>query len=132
MAVTEQSREPSLGELFGSLTGDMKQLVQQEVRLAKVELGHKLSLAARNVALMLAGTGILYAGFITLLWALVGVLGNALSLPWWQAGLIVGALAAGIGVAVAGLGLSALRAQRFTPQQTVTTLKEDARWLKSK
>ena len=130
MAVTEPYHERSLGELFGSLTGEVKQLVQQEVRLAKVEVGYQLSTAARNIALMLVGSGVLSAGFLTLMLALVGLLGHAFDLSWWQAGVGVGVVAVGLGGAIAGLGQSALRAQNFTLEQTVTSLKEDATWIK--
>ena len=47
--------ERSLGELFGDLTRDMGVLVRQEVGLATVEMSHKASRAAGDVAVIAAG-----------------------------------------------------------------------------
>jgi hypothetical protein len=130
VAVTEHRPERSLGELFGDLTGDLKHLVQQEVRLGKVEIGQKLGAALKDVAVMMTGAGVFYAGFLALVGGPIGLLSHLAELPWWQSSLIWAAVGLVAGGALISVGLSALKNQSLKPEQTVTTLKEDAKWLK--
>lgn len=129
MEIAEKAPERSLGDLFGALTEDLKSLVQQEARLAKVEIQAKLMLLAQNLGLLVVGAGIFYAGFLVALMAATAYLIST-GIAAWQAGATVGtvALCVGGGLAVAGLG--ALKHMSVRPEQTITTLKEDAKWLK--
>jgi membrane protein len=120
----------SLGQLFADLTRDLRTLIQQEVQLAKTELGEK-SARARNGAALLAGGGaVAYAGLLAIVAA--GVLGLiAMGLPAWAAALLTGVVAAGGGYLLVRAGLAAIRPRALVPDQTIDTLKEDAQWLKN-
>ena len=129
MEIVEKAPERSLGDLFGALTEDLKSLVQQEARLAKVEVGSKLMLAAQNLGLLALGTGVFYAGFLVGLLGVVTYLAST-GVALWQAGALVAIVALCVGGGLALAGLSDLRSMSMRPEQTITTLKEDAKWLK--
>ncbi|SHM78330.1 phage holin family protein [Actinacidiphila paucisporea] len=121
--------EPSLGELISDISSDLSQLVRNEIELAKAELKQE-SVKAGKAGGMLAGAG--YAGHLAVLLAsltVVFALGNVMDLAW--AALIVTAvwaIAAGI---LYVNGRKRLRAVKLKPDQTVETLKEDARWVRN-
>jgi hypothetical protein len=118
-----RSDERSLGELFGDLTRDTATLVRQEVALAKAEVSQKAADVGKDAGMIAVGGALAYAGLLVLLGAFVLML--ALVMPGWAAALIVGALAAGIGAAVAMSGLKKLKNVDPVPRQTMQTLKDD-------
>lgn len=126
----QQSKdERSIGELFGDLVQQTGMLVRQEVKLATTELGDKASRVGKDIGALAVGGAVAYAGFLALLAAIVIGLGQ-LGLPWWIAALIVGAVVMAIGGLMVQKGLTALKHQDMTPQQTITSLKEDQTWAK--
>lgn len=129
MALIEQ-RERSLGELFADLTTDLKHLFQQEVRLAKTEMGQKVGSAGKDIAMMVGGAAVLHGGFLTLLAAFVALLAQTTELSVWVSALLVAAFALGVGGLLVSHGLSALKRENMVPEQTIATLKEDAKWAK--
>jgi uncharacterized protein (DUF58 family) len=70
-----------------------------------------------------------YAGLILVLIALSILLGQALE-NYWLSTLIVGAVVLIIGAVLLFSGKSALQKVNVTPEKTIETLKEDARWVK--
>ena len=127
----QQSRdERSLGELFGELARETGTLVRQEVELAKTEMTHRATRAGRDLGSLAVGGAIAYAGFLTLLAALVGALADAFDMPLWLAALIVGVVVAAVGYLLVQRGLTALRSHGLAPRQTFETLKEDVEWAK--
>ena len=127
----QQSRdERSLGELFGELARETGTLVRQEVELAKSEMTQRATRAGRDVGSLAVGGAVAYAGFLTLLAALVAGLVDAFDMPVWLAALIVGMVVAVVGYLLVQRGLSALRSHGLAPRQTIETLKEDVEWAK--
>jgi fatty acid desaturase len=125
----QQSRdERSLGELFGELARETGTLVRQEVELAKTEMTQRATRAGKDVGSLAVGGAIAYAGFLTLLAALVA--GLATVMPVWLAALIVGLVVAVVGYLLVQRGLTALRSHGLAPRQTIETLKEDVEWAK--
>lgn len=120
--------ERSIGELFSDLSAGTSTLVRKEVQLAKAELTQKVSTAGKNVGLLAAGGAVAYAGFLTLLAAVV--LGLSEFMPGWLAALLVGVIVAGVGYLVLQKGLETLKKMDPKPTRTVTTLEEDKEWLK--
>jgi len=121
--------ERSLGELLSDLARDTGTLVRQEVQLAKTELSEKAKAIGKAVASLAAGAAVAYAGFLTLLAALV--LGLAYFIPAWVAAGVVGLVVAAAGYFMVQKGMNDLKQTDLTPQQTVDTLKEDAEWAKA-
>jgi uncharacterized membrane protein YqjE len=120
-------RERPTGELVKDLSTQVSTLVRQELELAKVELTAKGRQAGIGAGLMGAG-GVLALFGIGALTA-AAVLALDLVLPGWLAAVIVGVAWLAIAGILALAGKA--RAQKAgppVPEQTVETLKEDARW----
>ena len=128
IAITTGQAEPSLGQLLNELTGDMSTLARQELELAKAETMQKVSRATRSVIMMVAGGLLAYAGLIALVIAAAIALGSLM--PYWLSSLIVGLVVVAIGAVLIISGRSRLTNISLVPQNTVETLKQDARWAK--
>lgn len=119
---------PTLPQLAGELTEEVRQLARLEVELAKSELNEAVGHAKKaGVGFGMAGVlgyiGVLFASFAL-------AFGLAELLPTWAAFLIVAALW-GIGAAVGyGMGRRNLSAFDPVPRRTIDTLKEDVTWLR--
>jgi hypothetical protein len=122
--------ERTLGEMFAELSRETRTLVQQELRLAKTELGEKASRMGKGAGLIVGGGLIAYGGLLAMIAAMVLIM-IALGVPPWAAALVGGVIAAGIGYLLIRSGLAALKPQELTPRKTIDTLKEDAQWLKA-
>jgi hypothetical protein len=121
---------PTLGEMFGDLSRETSTLIQQQLRLAKIELTEKASQVSKSAAFIVTGALIAHAGLLVV--AAAAVLGLiALGLPAWAGALLGGVLICGAGYVLVQVGLTSLRRQDLRPHQTIATLKEDAQWLKS-
>jgi hypothetical protein len=125
------SNDPrSLGEMFSDLTREAKLLVQQEIHLAKTELTQNASRLVPSVTMVVAGGLIAYGGVLAIVGAVVlGLI--AIGLAAWAAALLGGLVIAGIGYALIRAGMASFRPRDLTPRQTIDTLKEDARWLRT-
>lgn len=126
----EQRDDRSLGELFGDLARETRELVRQEVNLATTEMSQKAKRVGIDIGFLVAGGAVAYAGVLALLAALIIGLGQ-LGVPWWLAALLVGLIVAGVGAFLVLRGLSALKQESLVPQRTVESLKEDAEWAKA-
>jgi len=112
----------SIGELIGDLTRETTQLVRQEINLAKTEMTVKAAKVGKDIGLIAAGGVLAFAGALTLVAFLVLAL-IRLGLAPWLSALLVGAVLAGIGGALAMSGLSKLRQVDPVPHQAVEALK---------
>lgn len=120
----------SLGEMFADLSRETRTLIQQEVQLARTELAQNVSRMTGSVTMIVAGGLIAYGGLLAIVAAVVLAL-IAVGLAPWAAALLGGVVIAGIGYALVRAGLAAFRPTDLAPRQTIETLKEDARWLKT-
>lgn len=126
-----QYAKPSLATLFSSLAGDTKNLIRQEVQLAKTELSEKLSKMGKNAAMLAVGGFVAYAGAIVFLIGLGWLLGWAMEKAGLEASLarFIGLAAMGLVVAVVGYiilnkALKALSGESLAPEKTIQTLQE--------
>lgn len=118
----------SIGALFTGLTEDMAKLLRQEIELARVETTQKINRAMRSVIMLAAGGFVAYAGLILLLIAVAIGLSNWM--PLWLSTLIVSVVALVMGAVLIGSGRSSLSNLTVVPENTVESIKEDARWAK--
>ena len=120
--------DKSLGDLLGELTSDISTLMRQEIELAKVEAKEELSQVGKAAG-MLAGAGvgawmaIVFFSF-ALAWLIDQALNTALSFA------LVGLLWAVVAAVLALRAKKQISAVKPLPE-TVTTLKEDAQWVKT-
>ena len=97
--------------------------------LAQVEMTEKATKVGKNVGYLAVGGAIGYAGLLAITAGVILLLSYVI--PAWLAAIIVGGA---IGIAsylMISSGLAALRNMDLTPNATVKTIKEDARWLKN-
>lgn len=120
----EMTDDASLGELFRRLTSDTTDLLRQEVELAKAEVretGERMAHAATAIGI---GAGLALAGTLTLVAALVLLLGVALGGGYWLSALLVGVAAVGIGVPM--ISRAKHQARAFTHELTTAPTHTDA------
>ncbi|WP_216353420.1 phage holin family protein [Streptomyces sp. JHA26] len=123
---TDDLGQASVGDLIGEISSDVSHLVRDEIELAKAEIKQESTKAGKAVG-MLGGAG--YAGHVVMLFgslAVVFALANVMDPAW--AALIVTALWAVAGAVLYVIGRKRLKTVNVKPEQTVETLKEDARW----
>ena len=120
----------SLGELFSDLSQQTAELIRQETRLAKAELGEKLANVGKHAMLIGAGVAFGLAAVVALAAAIALLLIEVGILPWLAATL--SALIMGVAAfALAQSGISALKQQSIAPVETMHSLKETTQWLKN-
>ncbi|WP_202872370.1 phage holin family protein [Kribbella soli] len=124
------SMDESVGELVSQLTTDLGQLTRQELALAKAELQAEAKKAGKGAGMLggaaFAGWMVALFGSLTVMWAL----DKAMDLIW--AALIVAAIWAVVAAVLAVVGRKELQEVHPKPDQTVESLKEDAKWLKTR
>ena len=127
--INETRDTRSIASLFGELTHEMRLLFQQEVQLARVEVGEKVSQVQRGATALGIGAAICYAGFLALLAA--AFFGLALVVDAWLAALIVGVVSLIIGLSFVAKGREDLRSNNMALNRTTETLQEDKKWIKA-
>jgi uncharacterized membrane protein YqjE len=124
------STDESVGALVSQLTTDLGELTRQELALAKAELQTEAKKAGKGAGLL---GGAAVAGWMTALFLSLTVmwaLDKAMDLIW--AALIVAAVWAVVAAVLATTGRKELQEVNPKPDQTVESLKEDAKWLKTR
>jgi hypothetical protein len=128
----DSERNRSLIGLFSDLFRETSTLVHEEVQLARVEIGEKVSQLGSGVAAIGAGGAILFAGFIVLLFAAVN--GLAMFLPpehaAWLAPLIIGLIVMIAGYVALAKGRSEFKAENMKPSRTLDSLRRDTEVVK--
>src|SRR5262249_26972481 len=116
--------------LLRNLKDDTRQLLRQELELARAELSEKLSLFAKNATTLAIGGFVAYAGLIVFLMGLGWLIAWALQ----QAGLqpilagFVGLATVGLLVGAAGTiilfkGIKTFSKESLAPQRTIHTIQ---------
>jgi hypothetical protein len=113
--------------LFSDLSRDISTLLRQEMALARVEMGAKISRAVRQVGLLAFGAVIALTGLFTLAASLVLLLIRGGMSPS-AAALLIGVALIALGGILAKRAVDVLRRQDLTPVETIETLRETAAW----
>lgn len=122
--------ERSLGSLFSDLSQQTSDLIRQEARLAKAELGQKASELKRPALLIGAGAAMGVAALMTMAMALTLLLID-LGVTPWIAAVMCTAILALAAFALVQTGLSAFASRSLVPDQTIHSIKETTQWLKN-
>lgn len=120
--------ERSIGDLFSELANETGTLIRQEVALAQAEITQKATDAGKNAASIAIGGFVGYAAFLALLAAIIA--GLSYAVPVWASALIVAVVVGAVAFYMISSALAKLKKADLAPRETVTTLKEDAQWLK--
>jgi hypothetical protein len=118
-------QQRGVGELLGEIATDLSTLVRQEIELAKAEVKQEAGKAG-GAAGMFGGAGV--AGMLVAIFAsltLMFALDAVMPIGW--AAFVVTVLWGVTGFVLYTRGRDKLRSIK-APQQTIETLKEDARW----
>jgi hypothetical protein len=120
---------PSLAALLGGIMKDAKDLLVQELTLAKLE-GHDELRQIKTAALSLGiGVGVAAVGGILLSVMLVHVLAAYTDIPLWGCYGIVGSVFGVLGWVLLASGKYKIEEIDVMPQ-TVETMKENTQWLR--
>jgi len=119
----------SLGELFSDLSQQTADLVRQEMRLAKAELGAKLTDIGRH-ATMIGIAAVLGVAAVMTVAATVVLLLIQLGVVPWLAAAITAAILGLTAFVLAQSAVAALRKKSIAPVETMHSLKETTQWLK--
>ena len=84
--------EPTIGDLIGRLTDDSKRLANNEVRLARLEMGESIHQAVQGGIRLALAFGIAILALVALSVLLTSVIGSVLIGKAWAGALITGAL----------------------------------------
>ena len=117
----------SIGELFRELSSDLKELLRQEIALAKLEVSAAAKAAAREVGVLGLAGAVILLGVLVLAAALAIGLG-ALIGSYWLAALVCGAVLAGVGALVSLRGVGLLKQASLAPEEAIEELGATGRW----
>jgi hypothetical protein len=123
--------QPTYTQLVRELISDAKELLRQELALAKHEISEEAAKTKVAVIALGAGIGLAAIGGLLLIWMLVYLLNALTPLPLWACYGIIGGLFAVVGIVLIVLGKNKL-SQIGVPQQTIETMKENVEWIKQK
>ena len=129
MATHDLVQTESIGGLMRGILTDLRTLIREEIALARVELREQAG-RAKSVAFSFAITAaaLLFAGIFLLIAAATGI-ADVLGWPAWAGFLVVALLLGVIGVVAAMSGRKQLQQVHAVPQETVSTMKENAAWI---
>jgi len=127
--MTAPSRDRSFGDLFGSLTSQLGQLIHKEVELARTEITANAVRTGRNASLIGIGGVVAYTGLIALTIAAIALLIQVGLDPWLSA-LIVAVVLFAVGGLLVQRGRAQLASHSVAPIRTIETLRDDAEWAK--
>jgi uncharacterized membrane protein YqjE len=130
----EERREAQAGAPLGSLIRDLGQdsaaLVRQEINLAKLEFKEAIGRITSGAAGAAIWAGLALVGGLALTACLILLIGMALDGAYWAGALIVGAVFVLLGGLLAWRSVKKIRETDLKPEETISTLKEDRRWIR--
>jgi hypothetical protein len=124
--------EPSLAQLLSDLANDAKQLLRQELALAKHEIREEARKTKAALMSLGVGIGLAAIGGLLLIFMLVYGLNALTDLPLWACYGIVGGVFAVAGLILLYQGKNKMAQIDVVPQLTVETMKENVRWIKER
>lgn len=119
-----------LTALVGDILQDLERLVGQQFDLLRAEVRQGLERAKSAAVSFGAGGGLLAAGGVLGVLALVHGLHKATRLPLWSCYGLVGSLLGAAGAGLLANGVRQAAGVNLIPEQTGAALKENLSWLK--
>jgi hypothetical protein len=128
--MAELLHNDSIGSLVRGVLMDIRDLMREELALARVEIREQAGRAKLAAASLGAAAVALAFGATFLLVAIAVGLADLLDWPVWTGFLIVALLLSIAGLVMLSSGRKKLRSVQPVPEETVRTLKENSEWLK--
>jgi len=111
-------------DIVRDLLAETTTLLRKESQLARAEISEKVDQAVRGVGLVIAGAVLLIPALVVLLGAAVFAMIDAGIDARWAA-LAVGGVALIVGVLLALLGVRAMRADELMPRKAIAHVRRD-------
>ena len=126
-------RRPLIG-LISDLWRESATLLRDEAELAKAEISEKLTALGSGIGAMAVGGAVLFAGFLLVLLAVVGLLAQVLpeEIAPWLAPLLVGAAVLFAGWMLLSAGRHKMNARDLKPTRSMRSVKRDAQLVKDR
>ena len=121
-----------MAQLFTGVVSDAKELLRQELALAKLEVREEIRRTTSAMISLGIGGGIAAIGGLLLILMLVHLLQALTALPLWACHASVGGLLAIVGVTLLVIGKKRLAHLHMVPQETVETMVENTQWITEK
>jgi hypothetical protein len=118
-------------DLVRQLGDDSKRLLQDEVRLAKLEITESLHRAGRGAVWMGVAFGVGVVMLVALTLFLVTLIGRAVNGHMWVGAIVTGIIELAVAVVLIKRGMSALAEPSYTLEETRESVKSTARWVKA-
>lgn len=125
-ATSRDSR--SIGEITNNLLTNAQEVMRDEVRLAKTEIGNELKSAVRASAMLVAG--VVLALFVFGMMLVTATAALDIILPLWAAAGIVTVVLALVAGALVALGRKRISEVDPKPNETFDSMRENVRWVK--
>jgi hypothetical protein len=127
--MAELGYRESIGSLVSGILGDLRQLIRDEIALARVEMREQAGRAKLAVGALGAAAVALAFGGVFLLVAIAIGIADLLGWPLWAGFLVVAMMLSVGGLIMLSTGRRRLRSVHAVPEQTVETLKENSEWI---
>ncbi len=122
-------RGESFGGLVRGILMDLRMLVREELALARVELREQAGRArAAAISFGVMAAALAFGAIFLLVAAAIGI-ADLLDWPAWAGFLTVALLLTLLGIVALASGRRAMRKVRVMPEETVSTVKENAAWI---
>jgi uncharacterized membrane protein YqjE len=127
--MAEVGYSDSIADLVRGIFGDLRQLMREELQLAKVEIREQAGRAKMAAFALGASLVAIVIGSLFLLIAVAAGVADAFDWPGWAGFLVVGFVLAVVGGVMLATGRRRLSSVHAVPEQTVQTLKENSEWI---
>ena len=128
--MAELLHNDSIASLIRGILSDIRDLMREEVSLARVEIREQAGRVKLAAATLGAAVAALAFGSAFLLVALAVGLADLLDWPVWAGFLVVALVLSVGGLVMLSAGRRKLSTVQPVPEETVRTLKENSEWLK--
>ncbi len=120
------THQRSAPEIVSDLFLQTTTLLQKEVQLARAEMSENVATAARGIGMIVAGAVLLIPALVILLQAGVSAIVERLGLPTYWSSLIVGGVVLIVGLILLLIGMNRLKMENLKPSRTVHQLQRNA------
>jgi hypothetical protein len=127
--MAELGYQESIGGLVKGILADLRQLMRDEISLARVEMREQAGRAKLAAGAFGAAIVALAFGATFLLVAIAVGVADLLGWPVWTGFLLLAVLLSVAGLVMLSAGRKRLRSVHAVPEQTVQTLKENSEWI---
>ncbi len=125
-----EQTENSFANLLSGALNDARDLLRQEIALARFEIREEISRAVSATIALAAGAVVLLVAALFVLTGCARGFARLVHWPIWAGFFVVGGVLLVIGLVAVMIGASRMKQLRAVPPQTAETIKEDVQWLK--